>query len=129
MMKSQALWVVIATGAVFMVAPKGATHANALIAVNASAVPQQEADGRKLYLKNCRQCHSATGEPSKENKTKYPKIKSLNDATFLVSLSDDSILTVMKKGAGKDMKSFRDKLSDAEMVAVLKYVRTLPKEK
>jgi mono/diheme cytochrome c family protein len=90
---------------------------------------QQEADGRKLYLKNCRQCHSATGDPSAENKAKYPKIKSLNDAVFLASLSDDSVLAVMKKGAGKDMKSFRDKLSDAEMVAVLKYVRTLPKEK
>ena len=89
-------------------------------------VALQGADGRVLYLKNCRQCHSATGEPSSETKHKYPKIKSLNDSAFLAKLSDDSILTVMKKGAGKDMKSFSDKLTADEMRAVLEYVRTLP---
>lgn len=94
---------------------------------NSTPETQQAIDGKKLFLKNCRQCHGATGEPNSENKAKYPKIKSLNDAKFLTSLPDDSILTVMKKGAGKDMKGFGDKLSDEEMRAVLQYVRTLPK--
>ncbi len=89
----------------------------------------QGTDGRMLYLKNCRQCHSASGAPSSETKAKYPKIKSLNDSAFLASLPDDSILTVIRKGAGKDMKSFSDRMNGEEMLAVVKYVRTLPSKK
>ena len=94
-----------------------------------SPIVLQEPDGRLLYLKNCRTCHGATGLPSDENKEKYPKIKALNDAVFLRALSDDSILTVLKKGKGKDMKAWGEKLNPAEMVSVVKYVRTLPTKK
>lgn len=89
----------------------------------------QDPDGRRLYLKNCRQCHGATGVPSAETKRKYPKIKSLHDSAFVASLSDDSILVVMRKGAGKGMKSFSDRLTPTEMNAVVQYVRTLPTQK
>ena len=95
----------------------------------ASAALTQDVDGRMLYLKNCRTCHGATGQPSGENKEKYPKIKALNDAAFLKGISDDSLLTVLKKGKGTDMKSWSDKLNPAEMAAVIKYVRTLPDRK
>lgn len=96
---------------------------------SAGVVAPQDEDGRKLYLKNCRQCHGATGQPSSETKHKYPKIRALNDSQFLAGISDDSILAVMKHGAGKDMKSFSDRLNPDEMAAVLKYVRTLPSKK
>ena len=89
----------------------------------------QDDEGRKLYLKNCRQCHGATGQPSSETKHKYAKIKALNDSAFLATISDDSIVAVMKHGAGKDMKSFSEKLTPEEMTAVLKDVRTLPSKK
>ena len=97
--------------------------------VAVTPIVRQEPDGRLLYLKNCRTCHGATGLPSDENKEKYPKIKALNDAVFLSALSDDSILTVLKKGKGKDMKAWGEKLNPAEMVSVVKYVRTLPTKK
>ena len=100
---------------------------NSTVAV--TPIVRQEPDGRLLYLKNCRTCHGATGLPSDENKEKYPKIKALNDAVFLSALSDDSILIVLKKGKGKDMKAWGDKLNPAEMVSVVKYVRTLPTKK
>ena len=95
----------------------------------ASLASQQGPDGRMLYLKNCRQCHSATGAPSSETKAKYAKIKSLNDSAFMATVPDDSILTVIRKGAGKDMKSFGDRMNNDEILAVLKYVRTLPSKK
>ena len=98
-------------------------------ALRSSPTLQQGADGRMLYLKNCRTCHGATGEPSGENKTKYPKIKALNDAAFVATLSDDSMLVVLRKGKGKDMKSWTDKLTPPEMAAVVTYVRTLPAKK
>ena len=91
-----------------------------------SAFPQDE-DGQILYRKNCRTCHGATGEPSAETRKKYPTIKALNDSAFLAGLSDDSLLVVLRNGKGKDMKSWSDILTESEMVAVVKYVRTLPK--
>ena len=111
-----------------------ATAGNASLTTSASqltllAPGHQDADGRMLYLKNCRTCHGATGEPNSENRHKYPKIKALNDPAFMSGISDDSLLAVLKKGAGKDMKSWSDKLSPAEMMAVIKFVRTLPAKK
>ena len=85
----------------------------------------QEPEGKTLYLKNCRQCHGVTGTPSDQSKHKYPKIKTLNDEAFLKERSDDSLIAVMKHGAGRDMKSFSDKLTPEQMAAVAKYVRTL----
>ena len=94
-----------------------------------SQTPRADPDGRTLYLKNCRQCHGATGEPSSETKHKYPKIKALNDSALMARIPDDSVLAVMKHGAGKDMKAFGDRLNHEEMEAILKYVRTLPSKK
>lgn len=109
--------------------PPGAVSAAPQLVAATGASASQGADGRMLYLKNCRQCHSASGMPSSETKAKYSKIKALNDSAFLASMSDDSVLTIMKKGAGKDMKPFADRMNNDEMVAVLKYVRTLPSKK
>jgi mono/diheme cytochrome c family protein len=85
----------------------------------------QEPDGQALYLKNCRKCHGATGEPSAQTRKKYKDIKSLADADFMSKVSDDSMVAVMTNGSGKDMKSWKEKLTPTEMAAVAKYVRTL----
>jgi mono/diheme cytochrome c family protein len=55
----------------------------------------------------------------------YPKLKTLADSTLMANLSVDSIVAVVRKGAG-DMKPFAEKLSPEEMAAVAQYVRTLP---
>ena len=88
----------------------------------------QQADGKALYLKNCRTCHGATGEPSKANLAKYPKIKSLADPEFYRTRSHDSLLVVIKHGVGngKNMKPFEGKLAEAEMRAIIEYMHTLP---
>ena len=99
-------------------------------AVAALSLPRaggaQEADGKALYLKNCRQCHGATGVPSATNKAKYPKIRDLTDAEFMAKLSDDSVAHVVKHGKGKDMRPFEGKLTDDQIRAITQYVRTLP---
>jgi hypothetical protein len=41
--------------------------------------------------------------------------------------SEDSIAPVLKNGKGCDMKPFTDRLSDPEMHAVARYIRTLGK--
>lgn len=83
-------------------------------------------EGQTLYRKNCRPCHGATGEPSAETRNKYPTIKTFSDSAFLAGLSDDSMLVVIRNGKGKDMKSWSDILTEPEMAAIVKYVRTLP---
>ena len=90
----------------------------------ATRADAQSADGKALYLKNCRSCHGNSGTPSKQALRETPKIAKLDQA-FLSSRSDDSLTAVITHGAGKDMKPFKDKLSAAEIEAVVKYVRTL----
>lgn len=46
------------------------------------------------------------------------------DAALLGKVSQDSMLAVLKNGSGKNMKSFKDKLSAEQMAAVIKYVRS-----
>lgn len=96
-----------------------------IVLVSGRAAAQQ-ADGKALYLKNCRICHGATGEPSKTNLTKYPKIPNLRDAEFYKTRSHDSLLVVIKRGAGKEMKPFEGKLTEPEMRAIMEYMHTLP---
>ena len=84
----------------------------------------QAPDGKALYEENCRKCHGVRGTPPKAIKEKFPKVQMLDDV-FLAKVDNDSLVKVMTKGVGKaeDMKSFKDKLTPAEMAAVAKYIR------
>jgi mono/diheme cytochrome c family protein len=55
----------------------------------------------------------------------YPALKSFADTTTLAGISADSIVTILKKGIGKDMKSFSDKLTPDQMAALARFVKTL----
>ncbi len=85
----------------------------------------QAPDGAALYREHCKECHGAAGRPTKQARGKYKDIKAF-DAAFLGARSDDSLVAVLKHGAkdGKEMKSFKEKLSADEMGAVVKYMRT-----
>ena len=83
---------------------------------------QQEPAGKAPYEANCRKCHGVRGVPPKTMKAKYPKIATF-DAEFFAKRSDDSVVTVLTKGKGDDMKSFKDKLTHDQMVAVAAYIR------
>ena len=100
----------------------------AVIALPRAAAAQQP-DGKALYLKNCRQCHGATGVPSATNKAKYPKIRDLTDAEVMSKLSEDSVVHVIRHGKAKDMRPFEGKLKDDEMRAIAQYVLTLSANK
>jgi mono/diheme cytochrome c family protein len=84
----------------------------------------QSAQGKTPYEDNCRKCHGVRGVPPKTMKTKFPKIATF-DAAFFTKHTDDSVVTVLTKGKNEDMKSFKDKLTHAQMVAVAAYIRSL----
>lgn len=88
---------------------------------------RMQGDGKALYLENCKSCHGVLGAPTKKALREYKKIPNFTEAGFFTRRSEDSVVTVLRKGLGDDMKSFSDKLSSEEMRAVAKYVRTLGK--
>jgi mono/diheme cytochrome c family protein len=92
--------------------------------VTTQAATAQEPDGHALYMANCRRCHGARGLPPKTMKTAFPRIQTL-DTAFLGKVSDDSLVTVLTHGKSQDMPSFKEVLSKPEMLAVIKYVRTM----
>jgi mono/diheme cytochrome c family protein len=87
--------------------------------------PAQAPDGKAVYMEHCKTCHGAIGSPTKSAIQKYEKIPNFKEPGFFANRSQDSIVTVLKKGKGKDMKSWAEKLTDAEITAVAQYVLTL----
>lgn len=88
---------------------------------NASA---QAVDAKAVYDANCKKCHGVVGKPPKVMATKFPKIAAF-DAAFFAKRSDDSVVKILTKGKSEDMKSFKDKMTPAEMAAVARYVSAL----
>ena len=90
-----------------------------------TAAAAQGPDGQALYQLNCKKCHGVLGVPPKAIQKKMEKVVTFN-AEFAGKFSEDSIVKILTKGGkSEDMKSFKDKLSHVEMVAVAKYVRQL----
>jgi mono/diheme cytochrome c family protein len=88
--------------------------------------PLQDLSGKAPYEENCRKCHGVIGTPPKAMQAKFPKIATFN-AAFFATHSADSVVTILTKGKNADMKSFKDKLSHAQMVAVAAYIRSFAK--
>ena len=110
---SQAKWLGLAAGTILALG-WGAPRAAA-----------QEPDGAALYRQNCRSCHGGTGVAPARMVALYPTLKTLADSAFLRGRSVDSIAAVIRRGAGKDMKPFADRLSSQEILAIARFVKTL----
>lgn len=106
-------------------APKPATSVPEVAVVPPAADPDP-LTGKPLYEAHCRKCHGVLGVPSTVMKTKFPKLMTFTVA-FFVNRSADSVVTVLMQGKGEGMKTFKDKLSHAEMIAVAAYARSLAK--
>ena len=96
------------------------------LTIGARSAAAQAPDGQALYQQNCRKCHGATGTPTARMAEMYPELKPFSEAGAITA---DSIVTLLVNGAGKEMKSFKDKLTPDEMKAVAQYVLTLTKPK
>jgi mono/diheme cytochrome c family protein len=96
-----------------------------LLSVSAAASAQAP-DGKALYSKNCQMCHGADGNPAPAMLKMMPTLPVLN-AAFMASRSEDSVVKVLTNGTQK-MKSFKDKMTAAEMAAVAKYAGELAKK-
>ena len=108
---------VVATGVILLLA--------AGIRPAAGQEPAAQApDGKALYEQNCRKCHGATGTPSERMVEMYATLKPFGQMT---GVSADSIVTLLVAGGTEGMKSYKDKLTAAELRAVADYTLTLSK--
>ena len=92
----------------------------------AAGASAQSPNGQALYLKHCKNCHGpAGGVPTPVMKARLNP-PALFDAAFLAKTDDAKFMKSMQKG-GEKMKPLEDKMTAAEMQAVMKYVRGFPK--
>jgi len=86
------------------------------------------ADAPDTWAKNCASCHGKDGKGNTMMGRKL-SIKDLTDAKVQASFTDVDATKAIKEGItenGKDkMKGFGSKLSDADITALVSYVRTL----
>jgi cytochrome c6 len=80
------------------------------------------ADAGALWAQNCASCHGKDGSGT----TTMGKKLGLKDYTKEQGFSDAEAANVIKNGKGK-MKGYKDKLSDADVKALVAYVRSLKK--
>ena len=80
------------------------------------------ADAAALWSRHCASCHGKDGSGN----TTMGKKLGVKDYSKDQGFSDAEATNVIKNGKGK-MKSYKDKLSDAEVKALVAYVRSLKK--
>ena len=93
-----------------------------LIAIMSSAGIAAAADASALWAANCASCHGKDGTGN----TTMGKKLGVKDYTKDQNFSDADAEKVIKNGKDK-MKGFGGKLSDADIKALVAYVRTLKK--
>ena len=80
------------------------------------------ADASALWGQHCASCHGKDGSGN----TAMGKKLGVQDYTKSQSFSDAEAANVIKNGKGK-MKGYKDKLSDADVKALVAYIRSLKK--
>ena len=89
---------------------------------NKNATPGSP-DASALYAKHCDACHGKDGR-AKTFKAKFNHARNLTDPTWQAEVSDERLFNSISNGKGK-MPAFGKKLSEAEINALIAYVRSL----
>jgi mono/diheme cytochrome c family protein len=100
---------------------KRKTFAIAAVVI-ASASSSFAADAAAIWSQQCASCHGKDGSGN----TAMGKKLAVKDYTKEQGFSDADATNVIKNGKGK-MKAYKDKLSDADVKALVAYVRSLKK--
>ncbi len=80
-------------------------------------------DAKALFAKDCATCHGKDGQ-AKTFKAKFNHARNLTDATWQADVTDEHLFNSISNGRGK-MPAFGKKLSEAEINALVTYVRSL----
>jgi len=83
-------------------------------------------DGATLFSQKCALCHGKDGKGQPQWRAKGQP--DFTDAHFQGSVTDQQISDVIHNGKGKYMPSFKDKLSDEQISALVGQVRAFGKK-
>ncbi len=111
----------LAPAVALSVAPHAITH-RADVALAVAQAP----DGKAIYSKNCKQCHGVLGNPPKTAIKQYKNIATFTDSAFFTKHTHKEFIEAVTSGKG-DMLPSKDKLTTAEIEAVVTYIHTLAK--
>jgi cytochrome c6 len=87
----------------------------------AGALGQSNADPAPLYKAKCQACHGADGKATPAGQKLGAKDFNAPD---VAKMSDAELFDITKKGKGK-MPGYDGKLTDDQIKALIKYIRTL----
>lgn len=124
-MRRIAIWTMAIVALAASVGSSRSSRAETLPVEGLAPYQGQDPAGRQLYQTNCRSCHGAVGVPPRLAVGRYPSIPNLSDPAFWENRSVDSVVVVLQRGIGRDMRAFTDKLSADEMRTVATYARSL----
>jgi len=95
--------------------------ASRAIARDAAAAPA--ADAGSIFNSKCAKCHGHDGR-SKTMRGKLTHARDLSDANWQGEVSDERLFNSISNGKGK-MPSFKKKIADSDIDALVSYVRRL----
>jgi mono/diheme cytochrome c family protein len=89
------------------------------------ASPAAFGDVAEVYAKNCASCHGKDGK-GETAMGKKSKVKDYTDAKVQAAFTDAEALKAILEGKEK-MKSYKDKVTEAEAKELVQYVRAFKK--
>lgn len=109
---------------------RGATALAVAGAVSGAAgcersIASGQADGRAIFMEVCARCHGPRGTPTPADVARLG-VKDLADPKLQDQLSDDRIRRQILRGSdNQNMPAFEGALTDDQIAAVIRYVRSL----
>jgi|CZKI01.1.fsa_nt_gi mono/diheme cytochrome c family protein len=93
------------------------------------ATPAFSADAKDNWTKNCASCHGPDGA-GHTKAGRMAQVKNMTDPKYQATFTDEQAAKQIKEGlkdpTGKEkMKAFGDLFSDADIKALVDYIRTL----
>lgn len=91
--------------------------------IKSAGIAQANVDGKSLYAGECSTCHGKDGK-AKTFKAKLNRARNLTDPKWQAEVSEERLFNSIHNGKGK-MPAFGKKLTDAQINALVAFVRTL----
>ncbi len=99
----------------------------AAVAVSFVAAPAFAEESADLWKAKCKSCHGDSGKGDTKEGKKY-KIDDMSDAGWQSRHDDAKIKKAISEGIpDSKMKPYKDKLSEAEIDGLVKYIRSFKK--
>jgi mono/diheme cytochrome c family protein len=99
----------------------------AVLLLSLNSFADEAPDGAAIYRGKCKSCHGADGRADTKI-GRQGKIEDFSTAKWQAEFTDAKILEVLRDGVkNTKMKSYKDRLTQAELDAVSKHLRTFAK--